>query len=501
MDDAVRLSSARGKALLAATALGSGMAFLDGTVVNVALPTIGRELDADLAALQWTVNAYTLTLAALILLGGALGDRVGRRRIFTLGVVWFTAASVMCALAPVVEVLIAARALQGVGGALLTPGALAILQTTMHPDDRARSIGAWAGLTGVSGIIGPLLGGWLLEFDWRWVFGINVPLAAVTVWLIQTNAPESRDEDNVGQFDGPGAAFGALALGASTYALINWPATGATTTVVSAAVLSVAAAVAFILREQRAPNPMVPLTLFSDRTFSVINIMTFVVYGGLSGVMFFLVMQLQVSLEWSPLAAGIATLPITLLMLFFSGRSADLSTRFGVRAPLVVGSLCGAAGVGLLATIDAGDGYVSAVLPGVVLLGIGLTTLVPTLTATVMAAAPQQLAGIASGVNNGVSRAAGLIAVAALPALTGLAGESYADPEALTAAYRGAMIVCAILLAGGALSALAIRAVVAEPEIAEAAPAVPDESSPAAVDETATSAPCSAPGMPPSYGR
>lgn len=500
MDD-VRLSSGRGRALLIATALGSGMAFLDGTVVNVALPTIGREFDADLAALQWTVNAYTLTLAALILLGGALGDRLGRRRIFIIGVVWFAVASVLCAAAPVVEVLVAARALQGVGGALLTPGALAILQTTMHEDDRARAIGAWAGLTGVSGIVGPLLGGWLLEFDWRWVFGINVPLAVLTVWLIRVSAPESRDEENVGHFDGQGAALGALALGASTYALIRWPESGATVPVVTMAVLSVAAAVAFLLRERSAPNPMVPLSLFSDRTFSVINIMTFVVYGGLSGIMFFLIMQLQVSLEWSPLAAGMATLPITLLMLFLSGRSAGLAARFGVRAPLVAGSLSGAAGVALLATVGPDDGYAGAVLPGVVLLGIGLTTLVPTLTATVMAAAPQHLAGIASGVNNGVSRAAGLIAVAALPAATGLAGESYADPDQLTAAYRGAMIICAVLLLGGALSALMIsRRPLPEPVHDATEPAVPAGVQ-VSEEETSTAAPSPGPCMPPSYGR
>ncbi|PSL05343.1 EmrB/QacA subfamily drug resistance transporter [Haloactinopolyspora alba] len=514
MDD-VRLSSRRGRALLTATALGSGMAFLDGTVVNVALPTIGRELDADLSALQWTVNAYTLTLAALILLGGALGDRLGRRRVFTLGVVWFTAASVLCALAPGVEVLIAARALQGVGGALLTPGALAILQTVVHEDDRARAIGAWAGLTGVSGIIGPLLGGWLLEFDWRWVFGINVPLAVLTVWLIRVSAPESRDENDSGQFDGQGAALGALALGASTYALIRVPEAGATPVVVGTAALSLVAAAAFLLRERRAPHPMVPLSLFSDRTFSVINIMTFVVYAGLSGIMFFLMLQLQVSLTWSPLAAGMATLPITLLMLFLSGRSAGLATRYGVRPPLVAGSLCGAAGVALLATVGPDDGYLSAVLPGVVLLGIGLTTLVPTLTATVMASAPQHLAGTASGVNNGISRAAGLIAVAALPALTGLAGESYADPDALTESFRAAMLICTGLLIGGALAAASItrRAVAApaeEPAPSEAPePAevtLPAVATPAMAEHTdeeevATSAPCPGPCMPPSYGR
>ncbi|SEF13584.1 MFS transporter [Jiangella alba] len=489
MTDGVRLATPRGRALLAATALGSGMAFLDSTVVNVALPTIGRELDATLAALQWTVNAYTLTLAALILLGGSLGDRLGRRRVYLVGVVWFTAASVLCALAPTVEVLIAARALQGIGGALLTPGALAILQTAMHPDDRPRAIGAWAGLTGVSGVLGPLLGGWLLEYDWRWVFAINVPLAVVTVWLVVVSAPESRDEQASGKFDVAGAALGAIALGASTYALISWPEDGASALNVGMAVLSVAAAAGFLYRERTATHPMVPLTLFSDRTFSGINLMTFAVYAGLSGVMFFIVIQLQVTLGWSPLEAGIATIPTTILMLVFSGRSADLAKRFGVRPPLVVGSLAGAAGVVLLVTVDAGDSYVTDVLPGVTLLGIGLTTLVPTLTATVMASAPQHLAGVASGVNNGVARAAGLLAVAALPAIAGLSGAAYEDPELLTDAYRIAMGVCAALLAVGAVAAMALR-----PR------ALTEPPSTALPEPEPTPAPCSAPGLPPSHG-
>ncbi|SDU26070.1 MFS transporter [Jiangella alkaliphila] len=493
MSDGVRLATPRGRALLAATALGSGMAFLDSTVVNVALPTIGRELDASLAALQWTVNAYTLTLAALILLGGSLGDRLGRRRIYVVGIVWFTAASVLCALAPTVEVLIAARALQGVGGALLTPGALAILQTAIHPDDRPRAIGAWAGLTGVSGVIGPLLGGWLLEYDWRWVFAINVPLAALTLWLILVSAPESRDDEAGGRFDVAGAALGAVALGASTYALISWPESGASALNVGMAVVSVAAAAGFIYRERAAEHPMVPLSLFSDRTFSGINLMTFAVYAGLSGVMFFIVLQLQVSLGWSPLEAGIATVPTTILMLLFSGRSADLARRFGVRPPLVVGSLCGAAGVALLVMVGAGDDYLADVLPGVTLLGIGLTTLVPTLTATVMASAPQHLAGVASGVNNGVARAAGLLAVAALPAIAGLSGAAYEDPELLTDAYQIAMGVCAALLAAGAVAAMTLRPrALTEPPAAVPAGAVQTAS--------AAPAPCSAPGLPPSHG-
>lgn len=468
--------------------LGSGVAFLDSTVVNVALPTIGRELDADLAALQWTVNAYTLTLASLILLGGSLGDHLGRRRIFVIGVLAFTAASVLCAIAPNVEVLIAARALQGVGGALLTPGSLAILQTSMHPEDRARAIGLWAGLTGTAGIVGPLLGGWLLEYSWRWVFAINVPVAAVTVWLAVRHAPESRDEQAGDGFDVPGAVFGAVALGASTYALVEVPEQGASVMVIGSAVLSVVAAVLFLRRERVAPVPMVPLTLFRDRAFSVINAMTFVVYAGLSGIFFFLVIQLQVSLGWSPLAAGLASLPVTLLMLVFSGRSGDLGARVGPRVMLGIGSLVGSAGVVLLSFVGPGDEYAGAVFPGVLLLGVGLTTLVPTLTATVMASAPARLVGIASGVNNGVSRAAGLMAVAALPAITGLAGQAYADPELLTDAYSMSLLICAgLMAAGGILSVTLLPRHVAqrhiEPEL-----------------EATATAPCAAPGATSTHG-
>ncbi|WP_162453698.1 MFS transporter [Phytoactinopolyspora mesophila] len=489
VDDIIRLRSGRGRALLAAMALGSGMAFLDSTVVNVALPTIGRDFDAGMAALQWTVNAYTLMLASLILLGGALGDRFGRRRIFLIGVAWFTVASVLCAVAPSVEVLVVARALQGIGGALLTPGALSILQTSIHPDDRAKAIGAWAGLTGMSGVVGPLLGGWLLEFDWRWVFWINVPIAAVTVWLTRRCAPESRQLRPEQSFDWAGAAFGAVALGAGTYALIAAADAPEPGPLVGAMVLTITAAAAFLRRQATASAPMVPLSLFADRTFSVINAMTFAVYAGLSGVMFFLVIHLQVSLGWSPLAAGLSSLPITLLMLLLSGRSAELATKVGVRLPLVAGSVIGGVGTALLTTAAPGSSYVTAVLPGMTLLGIGLVILVPTLTATVMSSAPAELAGVASGVNNGVSRAAGLMAVAAIPAMVGLAGTSYADADLMTAAFRGAMLICAgLLVAGGALAAFLL-------------PMPGAKLDHEATEEAGeTSAPCPAPGLPPAHG-
>lgn len=455
--EGLRLGTARGRGLVAAASLGSGMAFLDATVVNVALPTIGRDLDADLAALQWTVNGYTLTLAAFILLGGALGDRFGRRRLFVLGTGWFAAASLLCAAAPAAPALVAARALQGVGAALLTPGALAMLQASMHPDDRARAIGAWSGLSGVATLLGPFVGGWLIALDWRWIFAVNVPLALVTVALAVRCAPETLDRDAAGSLDVPGSVLGAATLGAVTYALVagaEQPRPAAL-----AAGAAVVAGAAFVVRERTAAAALVPPRLFADRVFTVVNAMTLAVYAGLTGVMFLLVVQLQVSLGWSPLEAGLATLPTTALLTILSHRVGGLAQRIGPRPLLVAGPLLASAGVAMLAGVGPGDRYLSDVLPGVLLLGAGLTLLVAPLTATVMAAAPPALVGTASGVNNAVARTAGLLAVAGLPLLVGLSGRAYADPAALTPAYQRGMLVCAgLMAAGGILALLAVPA-------------------------------------------
>jgi EmrB/QacA subfamily drug resistance transporter len=450
----LRLTSTQGRGLVAAAALGSGMAFLDATVVNVALPTIGRDLDADLAALQWTVNAYTLTLASLILLGGSLADRLGRRRVFLAGVLWFAAASLLCALAPSVELLIAFRALQGVGGALMTPGSLAMIQASVHPDDRGRAIGLWSGLTGLSSILGPFLGGWLIELDWRLIFGVNLPLAAATILLTLRCVPETRDERAGGRLDVAGAVLGAVALGSATYALIAAGSSPRGTPVLVTGLVAVAAAVAFFVRERTAPAPMVPPQLFANRVFAVANLLTLAVYAALSGLLFLLVIQLQVSLGWSPLQAGVATLPSTLLMVALSARAGALVQRTGPRLPLTVGPWLAAAGVAYLVPLSPGDTYLTGVLPGVLLFGAGLTVLVAPLTATVMAAAPERLAGTASGVNNAVARTAGLLAVAALPTVAGLGGRAYTDPVLLTPAYRTAMLVCVALLVVGGLVAL-----------------------------------------------
>ena len=388
------------------------------------------------------------------MIGGSLGDRFGRRRVFVVGVVAFALASAACALAPTAGALVAARLLQGIGGALMTPGSLAMIQASLRQADRARAIGLWSGLSGVAAAVGPFLGGLLIAVDWRLIFWINVPLAIVAAFLALRCAPESRDEQSSGSLDLPGAATGALALGASTYALVSAPGQGVSPAVVGSAVLAVVAAVAFVFRERSTAHPMVPPNLFADRVFTVANLLTLCVYAALGGLFFLLVLQLQVTLGWTPLEAGLATMPMTVLLTLFSGQAGALAQRTGPRLPLTVGPAVAAAGAALLAFVGPGDAYVTGVLPGVLLFGVGLVTIVAPLTAAVMAAAPPSRVGVASGVNNAVARSAGLIAVAALPVLVGLGGQAWSDPVALTQGYRDAALLCAALLAAGSLVAL-----------------------------------------------
>ena len=465
---AVRFESATGRWVLLATILGSGLAGIDATVVNIALPAIGDDFDVGLSALQWTITAYTLTLAALILLGGSLGDRFGRRRVFVVGVVWFAASSLLCGLAPTAPLLIAARALQGVGGALLTPGSLAMIQASFDPRDRARAIGAWSGLGGVATAVGPFLGGWLLEVtSWRWIFLINVPLAALVVYVAGRHVPETRDPTATGSVDVLGATLGVLGLGALTYALIEAPEYGAgSLVVVGAGLLSVAALGAFVVAEARQRHPMLPLAIFGSAQFSAANAVTFAVYAAFGGILFLLVVHLQVVAGFSALAAGTAMLPVTALMLLLSSRAGVLAQRIGPRLPMTIGPLLCAVAALLMLRIGAGAGYLSDVLPAVVVLGLGLSLLVAPLTATVLAAADDRHAGVASGVNNAVARAGALIAVALLPLVAGLSGDDYTDVAAFTEGFRVAMLVSAgLLAAGAALAAATIRNVlpIAEP--------------------------------------
>lgn len=462
VDQASSLSyrDARGRWVLAATVLGTGMAFLDATVVNVALPAIGTGLDSDFTGLQWTVNAYTLTLASFILLGGSAGDRFGRRRVFVVGVLWFAAASLLCGLAPNIEMLVVARALQGVGGALLTPGSLAILQASFRKEDRGAAIGAWSGLGGIAAAVGPFVGGWLVEAaSWRLVFLINVPLAAAVLLITQRYVPESADPNAPREFDVRGALLCAGALAGITYGLIAWgnggfsqPATWAPL------VLGVVAAAAFVWVERTATHPMLPLGVFSSALFRNVNLVTFLVYAALSGLFFMLVISLQVVSGFSPLLAGAALLPVTVLMLGLSARAGDLSQRIGPRIPMTVGPLVAAAGVLLLVPIGPDSTYVGSVLAGAVVFGLGLSATVAPLTATVLAAAPVWHAGVASGVNNAVARSAGLLVIAALPAVIGLSPGAYTDPVLMDQAFTRAMLLCAGLLAlGGLYSLVTIR--------------------------------------------
>jgi EmrB/QacA subfamily drug resistance transporter len=460
---AIRLASNQGRWVIAATVLGSSMAFLDATVVNVALPTIGKDLHTSLAGLQWTVTAYTLTLAGLILLGGALGDRLGRRRIFVVGVIWFALASALCGLAPDIGVLIAARALQGIGGALLTPGSLAIIQATFAAGDRPKAIGVWSGLGGVAGAVGPFVGGWIIgSVGWRWIFLLNLPLAVVVVAVAVRHVPETRDPTSHGRFDWAGAILAALALAGITDALIEAPARGLDRAALTGGA-GILAGVGFVLLERRRGRaehgvpPMLPLDVFASRQFNAVNVITFVIYGALGGTLFLLVLQLQVVSKYTPLEAGVSLLPLTLLMLVLSPRAGALAQRAGPRWLMTAGCALCAAGLLLAVRIGPNASYLADVLPTVVLFGLGLSAVVAPLTATVLASADVRHAGVASGVNNAVARAAGLLAVAGLPLAVGLTGDAYENSTAMNSGFDMAMIICAALLAVAAvLSALTI---------------------------------------------
>jgi len=454
----LRLGTARGRWVLATTVLGSGLAMLDSTVVNVALGRIGDDLDASFSGLQWTVNAYTLSLASLILLGGSLGDRFGRRRVFLIGVVWFAVASLLCGLAPNIELLIAARALQGVGGALLTPGSLAIIAASFHVDDRSAAVGAWSGLSGIAAAVGPLVGGWLVEIDWRLVFLINVPVAVLIVIVALRHVPESRDPDAAGRLDLTGTLLAAAGLGVLTFGLTRAGDVGFNGSVALTAAAGIACLVAFVVVEARSTHPLVPLELFRNPQFSAANAVTLLVYAALGVIFVFLVLQLQVVSGWSPIAAGSALLPVTVVMLLFSSRAGALAQRIGPRLPMTLGPLLAAGGALWMGQIGPEASYVGDVLAPVLLFAIGLTLLVSPLTATVLDAADDRHAGIASGVNNAVARTAGLLAVAVIPAAVGIAGADYTDPQTFDEGYGMAMVInAALLILGAALSAVFVR--------------------------------------------
>lgn len=470
-----RLGSATGRWILLATILGSSVASLDATVVNIALPRIGESLDTDVAGLQWTLNGYTLTLASFILLGGSLGDRLGRRKVFVWGVIGFALASVLCGAAVNIEMLVVARILQGVAGAMLTPGSLALISSSIDHRDQGAAIGLWSGFGGVAGALGPFLGGWLIEVaGWQSIFFINVPLAVVVVLVTLRHVPESHDPNASARLDIPGAVVVAVALGALTFGLID-----AMPLLVVVGLLLLAV---FVVIEMRSDHPLVPPSLFAGtfspgagpsvvtqtasagpvasggRVFTAANLVTLAVYAALGGVFFLLVMQLQLVAKYTPLMSGVATVPVTLIMLVLSAPAGRWAQVHGARIPMTVGPLLAALGLVLLLRIGPDTSYPTDVLPGVLVFGLGLSVLVAPLTGAVLGAVPASEAGIASGVNNAVARTAQLLAVAALPGLAGISG-SLGDPVEFDRGFGVAMWICVGLLVAGALiAAVLLRA-------------------------------------------
>lgn len=486
---AVALDTPAGRWVLAAAVLGSAVAMITATVVNVALPAIGRSLEADTAELQWVLNGFLLSLAALILIGGALGDRYGHRRIFMIGAVSFALTSILCALAPTVEWLIAFRIVQGAAAALLMPESLAITESVFRRADRGRAIGLWAALGGIAAAVGPLLGGWLVDLgSWRAVFLLSVPPAVAVVWIAAVRVPEVRSHQE-GRLDLAGAITAFVALGALTFALIQGPPLGFASGPVLASFAGGAVGLAaFLLLQARVANPMVPLDMFADRQFAAGNLVTFVVYASLGGVFFLFIVFLQVALGYSALAAGAALLPITLLMLALSSRAGDFAQTRGARSPLTVGPLLTAAGLLLMSRIAPGDGYWTGILPAMVVFGLGLAATVAPVTAAVLAAAPPGRAGTASGINNAVSRTAQLLAIAIFPAVAGLTGEALNEPAAMAAGFPvAALAMAGVAAAGAALAWLTISprplAESEEPEEAAATPhTCPVDATPLHVD-------------------
>jgi EmrB/QacA subfamily drug resistance transporter len=457
----VEYASRRGKWVLLATVLGSALAAIDATVVGIALPAIGRDFHAGLSALQWIVTGYTLTLAGLLLVGGALGDRYGRRNVFIAGIVWFALASLLCGLAPNAEILIAARALQGAGAALLTPSSLAIIEATYVPADRSKAIGAWSGMGGLATAIGPFLGGWLIgSVSWRYIFIINLPLAAAVIWICLKHVPETRDEAETGRIDIFGGLLVTLSLVGLCYGLTEGSRLGwGSPVIVGALVAGVVLLVAFVLWERRTTNPLLPLSVFANRRFSATNAVTFIVYGALGAVLFLLPLQLQQVSGYTALASGASLLPVTVIMLLLSAQSGALAGRIGPRLQMSVGPLLVGVGMVLLARVGAGGNYLTEVLPAVLVFGLGLATTVAPLTSTALSSVPPERSGVASAVNNDVARAGGLIAIAILPAAAGIGELTYLDPVAFAGGFRTACYIGAgMCVVGGLLAAATIGA-------------------------------------------
>jgi len=456
-DDGVVLAAAGGAEpcrpatrpwVLATTVLGSSLAFVDGTVVNVALPALQRELGATVADVQWVVEAYALVLASLLLVGGALGDRVGRRRAYGAGVVVFALASAACGLAATVRQLVVARAVQGIGAALLVPGSLAIISASFPERERGRAIGTWSAFTGVATALGPLVGGWLIEHvSWRAAFFVNLPVATAVLGLLLWRVPESRDPDAVEALDVPGAVLVAAGLGGIVYGLVESSGLGWNSAVAGALGGGVTALVAFVAVEARTRSPMVPLALFRSRTFSGANVLTLLLYGGLASLFFFLPMDLIQVHGYSATAAGAAGLPFIVVMSLLSRWSGGLIDRVGPRIPLVTGPLVAALGFVLFALPGTSGRYWTTFFPAMLVLGLGMAVSVAPLTTTVMNAVDARHAGTASGINNAVSRIGGLLAIALLSVVVLHVFDRELDRSALTVQTRRVLATERIKLA------------------------------------------------------
>ena len=455
----LRITASQGRWVLTATILGSSIAGVDSSVVNVTLPAIGRGLGASFAALQWTITGYTLSVASLILLAGGLGDRYGRRRMFLIGIAGFTVASVLCAIVPSIQLLVGARVVQGVGGALMTPASLAILQSTITVDERPRAIGIWSGFGGVSTVIAPFIGGWLLDLgSWRWIFLINVPIAALVLVVTVRHVPETRDDSST-RMDWSGSILAVVALAAATWALTALPThVAAFSWSYVGAIVAIVAAVGFVWCEKHSASAMLPGCLMRSRAFVAINVITFLVYGAFGVFSLIFTIALETVSGYSAAEAGSTLLPITVITLALSGSSGKLATRIGPGLQLTGGPILCALAALLALQISPGTNYWTVVIPLECVFGLGIAVMAPPLTSVALSSVPGEHVGVASAVNNVVSRSAALLWIAALPPLVGLTGMSYTHAALFVPGYRKACIVCAAaLIAAGVMAGTVFR--------------------------------------------